>query len=90
MRITWIVLVLLAVVPALAYPVLDATGCTSSVELISTTNPGVVSVIDLVLMPICLFCWLCLKVFWLIFLLAAMPFLFGDLWRTLRRKEEPA
>ena len=92
MRGTWIILVLLAVVPALGYLVLDATGRTSSFRLISTTAPeaGTVSTMDFVLLPVCLACWLCLKVFWLVFLLAAVPFLVGDLWRTLRkRKADP-
>jgi len=85
MRTAWIILLLLAVVPALGYLLLDATACTSSLELISTTNPAVASTWDFLLMPLCLFCWLCLRVFWLVFLLAALPFVFADLWRLRRR-----
>jgi len=88
MRSTWVVLVLLAVLPALGFYVLDWTGSTYALRYVSTTTwqVGSPSVFDLCCLAASLVTWLWLRLFMFVFLLAAFPFALGDLVRALRRR----
>lgn len=74
MRKTWGTLVWFAVVPALAFHVLDAAGYTRALRFIATTSwgPGNPSGMDLFWLATSLITWLWWKVFSLVFLVAAL------------------
>lgn len=86
MRATWIVLLLLAVLPSLLYPLLLVTGGTESLRFIATTNwqPGDPSVGELFLFALSLLTWLWWRLMLPVLVLAALPFIVGDVWRWLR------
>jgi hypothetical protein len=92
MRATWIVLVLLAVVPALAYLGLEGLGWTEAVRYISTTiwRPGDPSRFDLICLGMTLFALVWAKLMLPTLLLAAAPFFAGDVVRVIRRRRAAA
>ena len=81
MRATWIVLVILALLPGITYRILDWVGATESLRYISTTvwKYGDPSATDLALLAASLFCWIGAKALLPTFLLAAVPFLICDI-----------
>ena len=89
MRASWIILVLLGLLPVCAFYVLDWTGGTDSLRYISTTawKWGDPSLSQLALMFLSVLTWTWVKGFMNVFLLAALPFLVGDIlrWVRLRR-----
>lgn len=91
MRKTWIMLVLLGIVPALGFHVLDWSGATVSLQYIAKTNWqwGAPSPLDFVMMFVCVLAWVWRSGFMNVFLFAAIPFLIHDILVTIKRRKKP-
>jgi len=89
MRASWIILVLLGLLPVSAFYVLDWTGGTDSLRYISTTawQWGDPSLSQLALMFLSVFTWTWVKGFMNVFFLAALPFLVADIRRWIRLRQ---
>ena len=89
-RRIWIVLLLLGVVPAALFFVLQWTGAANNLRYVATTGwqPGDPSVLQIILLFLSMISWAWLKGLGNLFIGAALPFLIADLWRVLARKKE--
>ncbi len=81
MRATWITLVLIGVVPAVLFLIIDAAGVTNCLRYIATTTwrPADPSLLHLAGLAVSITLWVWLRVGLLISLLAALPFAAVDL-----------
>jgi hypothetical protein len=88
MRASWVVLILAGLVPPCIFHVLDWAGGTEALQYISTTGweLGHPSTWDLVLMFASVITWTWVRGFMNLFLLAALPFIILDLWRSVARR----
>ena len=88
MRATWIGLILLGLLPAVSFYILEWTGGTDALRFISTTNwqPGDPSMGELLMLALSLAAWIWLRLMLPVFLLASAPFAGADLYRVLRKR----
>jgi hypothetical protein len=85
-RASWIILVLVGMVPTCTFYVLDWTGGTEALSYISTTGwaLGHPSPKELTLMFLSVITWTWVQGFMNLFLLAAVPFGMADILRSVR------
>jgi hypothetical protein len=89
MRKTWIILVLLGILPCLAFYALEWGGALDSLQYISKTNwqPGKPSTGDFAQMWLVIFTWAWMKGLLPVFIVSALPLFVTDIVRTLRRSK---
>ncbi len=89
MRKTWIILVLLGILPSLAFFALELGGALDALQYISKTNwePGAPSTADFAKMWLVIFTWAWMKGLLPVFIVSALPLFVTDIVRTLRRSK---
>jgi hypothetical protein len=87
-RKTWVMLLLLGVVPAMMFYPLEWSGAADNLRYVSTTvwQPGDPSVLQLVALFASMIAWAWLKAFIYLFAVAAVPFVVADVCAAVRGK----